>query len=35
MRLDVNVSNGDYAGRYSYEVGKGWTKTVKANLVRE
>lgn len=35
MRLDVNIRNGDNAGRYSYELGKGWTRTRKENLIRE
>ena len=35
MRLDVNISGGDHAGRYSYLLGSGWTKTKKENLIRQ
>ena len=35
MRLDVNVKGGEFAGRYSYEIGKEWTRTRKENLLRE
>lgn len=32
LRFDVNIKHGEYTGRYSYIVGKGWTKTNKENL---
>lgn len=33
MRMDINIRHGELEGRYSYEAGKGWTRTRKQNLL--